>query len=655
MLGWLLAATACTDRGLDDSVDADSAASSFNCPGGSEAPAAAPESWTLLPPAPAGDILDFATTAADPSRVYAVSSINGVYRSDDGGQTWLGLDSDITHVQAQALAHSADPDLVFHSSGPLYRSTNGGHRWESTGAGTMEEVGYARGLAQVDDALLMLDGSGRLFRSEDDGASWTSWSALPDPRHSESYQVDEDHAFLASEGPVVLALREGSGVWRSADGGASWATVTEDATRVNTLGMDDGEAWFAAPSGIWWSTDTGETWQIIDPQGQDFVAATRQLAGGILFFTTGTVWRLDQGELATWSVPDLDLGELRTAARADTHLLLGAERGIALSADEGVTWTPAAEGPTDDDTAVLTAHSKCPGWLFVGTQCESGGYVSTSGGAELTQAETYMHYVMVARESPHDPAELWVTTDDRVYRTPDLGGAWTIAVPDSMAVHFHGLDLDPWNDGVVLVGSVGSGLFADDRPRVYRTDDDGQRWQDSSDGLPDGDWSAHALHFSRTLEEVVLLGTYKGGDIRHDGSPGVGLYRSTDGGRTWAESGPGGVQDVAQFAECDGRLYAAVDTGIAVSDDAGDSWVLIRSGFEPYVAIACHGDTVLALDHGTGLYRSDDRGETWVTWSHDEPALRVPSSDHLFGLAISADGATAWAAIRGHGLLHRAL
>jgi hypothetical protein len=100
-----------------------------------------------------------------------------------------------------------------------------------------------------------------------------------------------------------------------------------------------------------------------------------------------------------------------------------------------------------------------------------------------------MHYVMVAREDPHDANALWVTSDDRVHRTRDLGGSWEIAVPDSLDVHFHGLDLDPWNRGSVLIGSVGSGTFSDDRSRVYRTDDDGYRWRDSSAGLPSLAWS----------------------------------------------------------------------------------------------------------------------------------------------------------------------
>ncbi len=651
MLGWLAAGLACTATTSGDSATTDPA-TPFACPASAASQVQA--TWEQLPFAPAGDVLDLATSAADPDRVYAVSSVNGVYRSDDGGASWSPLDTEITHVLAQALALRDDPDVVLHSSGPLYRSDNGGYRWEPTGLGTTETSGYVRGLVELDDGVLAVDGSSVIYRSTDGGLSWSTWSRPDFGRHSNPYELDEDHFFLQASGDVVLVARQGRGVWRSADRGLTWDPVTADPVQVNSLGVADERVWFATEASVWWSEDRGESWTELSAEDQLFVAGAAHPDGALLF-TTRTAWLLADGTLAPWAVPELELGAIRTAEAVGDALILGLERGMARSNDRGITWTDASSGLVDDDLAVLTAHSTCPDWLFVGTQCESGGYVSAAGGEDLAQASAYMHYVMVAREAPDDPASWWVTSDDRVLVSRDLGESWAIAVPDTMAVHFHGLEVDPWQPGRVWVGSVGSGLFADDRPRVYRTDDDGERWQDSSEGLPDGDWSAHALHASRTDEDVVLLGSFRGGDIRHDGAPGVGLFRSTDGGHSWSVLPADGVLDVAQFTECDGRIYAATDAGVAVSDDAGDDWDLIRSGSEPYLAVACRGDTVLALDQGTGIYRSDDRGESWVAWSDGETAHRVPAGDYLAGLAISADGLTAWVAIRGQGLWRKGL
>jgi photosystem II stability/assembly factor-like uncharacterized protein len=93
------------------------------------------------------------------------------------------------------------------------------------------------------------------------------------------------------------------------------------------------------------------------------------------------------------------------------------------------------------------------------------------------------------------------------------------------------------------------------------------------------------------------------------------------------------------------------------SDNSGATWTQIRSTTVPYLALAClpGTGTVIALDQGTGLYRSDDFGETWEKWSGDESAFRTNSDDYLFDLGFSADGTTAWAAIRGRGLWRRAL
>src|SRR5579884_4566808 len=91
-----------------------------------------------------------AVAAADPNVVYAgmgeaciranVSHGDGVYRSDDGGDTWRHLGLAATRHIARVRIHPDDPDVVYvaafgHAWGPnpergVFRSCDGGRTWE---------------------------------------------------------------------------------------------------------------------------------------------------------------------------------------------------------------------------------------------------------------------------------------------------------------------------------------------------------------------------------------------------------------------------------------------------------------------------------------------------------------------------------------------
>src|SRR5215470_19945588 len=91
-----------------------------------------------------------AVSDSDPSVVYAgtgeacirsnVSHGDGVYRTDDGGQTWRNLGLAPTRHISRVVIHPTNPDVVYvaalgHAWGQnpergIYRSTNGGKAWD---------------------------------------------------------------------------------------------------------------------------------------------------------------------------------------------------------------------------------------------------------------------------------------------------------------------------------------------------------------------------------------------------------------------------------------------------------------------------------------------------------------------------------------------
>ena len=123
------------------------------------------------------------------------------------------------------------------------------------------------------------------------------------------------------------------------------------------------------------------------------------------------------------------------------------------------------------------------------------------------------------------------------------------------------------------------------------------------------------------------------------GGPGSGLFKTTDGGKTWTEltKNPGlpaplwGKVGVSVSGADANRIYAiieAADGGVFLSNDAGATWTRVNEDrrlrqrafyYTRIYADPQARDTVYILN--TGLYRSTDAGKTLA-------AIRVPHGDN---------------------------
>jgi photosystem II stability/assembly factor-like uncharacterized protein len=470
-----------------------------------------------------------------------------------------------------------------------------------------------------------------------------------------------------------LALTEGNfysqtdrgPVYRSQDGGVTWEEVLSLNTHLGTLEARGDQVWVAQVSGgstarfdIVTSDDAGETWSTLDSlDGVPYDLEPTE-SGEALVATADGVWLPGAAGIIA---PEGTMDGASVLVLQDGSVMFGAFDGVSRTTDEGIRWEDQSEGMIDDDHTNVSTHPTCPGLAFLGTQCKSGLYRTTDGGGSFDRSPVYMHYTMSTIVSPFDPAEIWSASDVNLMRSHDYGESWHPVYPFGdttlsmdASVHMHGVALDPFHPGTVLIGTVGSGIWADDAGLIYRSEDDGETWVASSEGLPLSEASIHVLHYAQTVADVVLAGTFRGGDIAHNGPPGIGLFRSVDGGRSWTLADLP-ARDVAFLAECGGRIYAATDAGVALSDDAGATWRITSEVRDEHLALACHGDTVVTLDPGLGILRSDDRGETWYDWTGEVSMRTFTTQDRLAGLGIRADGLGVYLAIRKGGSYLRAL
>jgi photosystem II stability/assembly factor-like uncharacterized protein len=219
-----------------------------------------------------------------------------------------------------------------------------------------------------------------------------------------------------------------------------------------------------------------------------------------------------------------------------------------------------------------------------------------------------------------------------VFRSTDNGGLWTKIVlsatlaGQSLAVVSLGV-----HPGNLVFAGLGS-IYLEPDGCLYRSTDEGINWIES--GL--NRFQVHCL----AIDSVGNI--FAGIDCWYDVVCKAGLYRSTDDGGTW-DPRSDVIYVVKSIAITPmGHIFAGSGSGTFRSTDSGTSWSMIKLNAEgPLVANADgHVFAGIATDKPQ-VYRTTDDGETWKLVdaglkSGTVTALAVDSSGYV--LAGTSDG-----------------
>lgn len=289
---------------------------------------------------------------------------------------------------------------------------------------------------------------------------------------------------------------------------------------------------------------------------------------------------------------------------------------------------------------------------------------------------------------PGNPEVIWIGTGenvsgrhvgwgDGVYRSLDGGSTWSNrGLKDSE--HIGRIIVHPDDSSVVMVAAEGPLWSSGGDRGVYRTEDGGDTWERVLH--VDDDTGATDVLFHPTDPSVVYAATYERRRTPWSflaGGQGSGIYKSTDGGKTWRELStglPSAKKDVAvgkiglAVTPADpNRVYATIEAsddeqGFYVSMDRGERWerrnTYISGGTGPHyyqeiVASPVDADRVYQMDVFLHETRDGGRSFTMVgdgVQSHtDNHALWIDPTDqeHLIvgndgGLYESFDAGITW-------------
>lgn len=301
-------------------------------------------------------------------------------------------------------------------------------------------------------ARLTVDGAALVYRSDDGGATWAA-AAEGLPNDLPPFAGINDLLLLPGDTPALLAGLTGRGVWRSDDGGATWSAFSDGGIRPNDTVLV-------------LLTTTGA-----DPT---LYALT----------TDGIHQRTDKWIHTMDGLPapgDVVYNDLALDPTQPAVLYTATNpRGLFRSDDGGHSWQPAngnlpVMGPGDIRNVREVAVSPHTGEVFVGLR-GAGLYRSGDGGATWTPTQIGITYsttlfgaIGAPVFDPNDPTVAYVFNSDGIFRSGDDGRTWArVAAGLPAAVTTTALSFPDARDHTVYAGTSIYGVWELTQPNGGR-------------------------------------------------------------------------------------------------------------------------------------------------------------------------------------------
>lgn len=338
---------------------------------------------------------------------------------------------------------------------------------------------------------------------------------------------------------------------------------------------------------------------------------------------------------------------------------------------------PGAPSGRIDDFAVLESE---PSTFYVAT-ATGGIHKTTNNGVTFTpvfdhEGSSSVGDIAIA---PTDANLIWAGTGennnrqssswgDGVYKSADGGRTWkNMGLRASKQIAR--IVVDPVDFNVVHVAALGDLWAAGGERGVYKTTDGGLTWKRTLH--VDDETGATELVMDPTNNKVLYAATYQRRRAQwgmNGGGPGSGIWKSTDGGETWAKiergipAGAKGRIGMDVYRKDPRVLYARVEhpteSGVYRSDDGGANWrklssVNPRPMYFSQIRVDPTTDSRIYV-LGVSLHVSDDGGRTFredgaerIHVDHHAMWIDPANPKHLLigndgGVSLSYDRAETW-------------
>lgn len=432
-------------------------------------------------------IIGVTVSPVNTERVWAIienTEAPGVYRSDNGGNTWTRLNQDRALLQrawyyCRIYADTQNEDKVWVMNVSYGVSKDGGKTFELKDAPHGDH--HDLWIDPDNNKRMIIADDGGAQVSNDGGNNWTTYHNQPT---AQFYRVTTDNAFPYN----ILGAQQDNTSVRIPHRTSGNVITDKDWTALSI-----GESAHLAP----------------DPNDHNIIF-------GSDYKGYMSMQNLSNGQERSTNVwPDLPAGSGDEVmkyrfnwnyplvfSKHDTRKLYAGSNYLHVSYNGGQSWETISKDLTRGEPETIKS---------------SGGPITQDN----TGAEYYANLFVIA-ESPYTQDEIWVGSDDGlVHVTTDGGKTWSQVTPPMSPKYnmWNSIEVNPFVKGGAYAVAT-SYKFGDNTPYIYKTLDFGKTWSVITNGIPKEEF-VRVVRADPKRKGLLYAGTEKG------------MWVSFDDGTSW--------------------------------------------------------------------------------------------------------------------------
>ena len=479
--------------------------------------------WEILPGLHGKSVRALQLSASD-AKVLVAGTLDGVYRSADGGDTWQLVsptgDLHIKNVESVAI-DPMDADVFYAGTRHLpWKTMDGGKNWESIQRGIISDSDvFSIIIDSKNSRTIYLSACSGVYKSDNGGTWFQKVQGIPFSARR-TYVLKQDPA-----DPAIVYAGTTEGLWKTTDAGKTWRHMIKNVVvndvyidpknsshillatdHAGVLASNDAGSEFSPSNrgfthrlvqcilrdrtdpqtlyaglvndqeygGVFVTHDNGSTWGQLNSgiEGVEVLTLSQADNGDILAGTNAGLFRLSHGTVQWGAVSRHASGMKARVLQLDTSSdvwFAATDAGIFRSGDDGKTWQ------TEDDLGhryFRAVHALGSSVLAVASKA---AFLSHDGGKNWStlQLPSYTTAVYGGTVAPSDV--LWLGTHEGLLRSSDSGLTWTLAL-DRLPVRYI---------SNVLYDELGKRLLAiTGAGQLFTSTDQGHSWQVQKTGFP---------------------------------------------------------------------------------------------------------------------------------------------------------------------------